>query len=151
MCCDHFELDDESDDEETLELSQDIYSLTFHQFQKSPNSLWHRELMIKAVMTWIMQLALCALVLANIFDPEEGLGNVTTGNVYLNSGRLLCSILLHIQIMPEIRVSIEMMRYAVSNPNSFQRKGNFKFAFTLAAMKLMGAIFTELINMFKMG
>lgn len=79
---------------ETLELNQDIYSLTFHQMQKSTNSIWHRDLMMKSVLTWMMQLSLCGLLFNKI--QAAGLNSVFTGTVYLNSTRLLCSILLHI-------------------------------------------------------
>ena len=105
--------------DDVVELQQDIYSLTFHQFQKSNNSIWHRELMLKSTMTFIMQLSLCFLILNQIMDKDEVDDNkldVFTGDVYLNATRLLCSTLLHISIMPEIRASLDMMGFSVSNP-----------------------------------
>ena len=44
-----------------------------------------------------------------------------------------------------------MMRYSIACQNTFKRPGSYRFAFIIACMKLTGAIFTELINMFKMG
>ena len=44
-----------------------------------------------------------------------------------------------------------MMHYAVSNPDSFERKSNYIYCFSLATLKLFGAFMTEAINMYKMG
>ena len=44
-----------------------------------------------------------------------------------------------------------MMRYAISCKHTFMRPGSYRFAWFLAGTKFAGALFTELINMFKMG
>lgn len=69
------------------------------------------------------------------------------GNHQLNMTRFICSVLLHLQILPEIKISVEMMRYTVmQDPKAF----DVVFPFLISFMKFTGGILTEIINGYKM-
>jgi uncharacterized Tic20 family protein len=52
--------------------------------------------------------------------------------------------------MPEIKNSLEMLRYTVNNPNNFRHNGYY-LSFLILLMRLLGNLFTELLNVWKMG
>lgn len=62
----------------------------------------------------------------------------------------MCSILLHMSIMPEVRTSIDMMWFALSSAEKFKDKRNF-IPYLIAIMKITGGLATEAINLLKMG
>ena len=76
--------------------------------------------MLKCFMTVILQLALCTLIMRassdEVLKPWYGdFGEkFPTGNTTLNAARFLCTFLLHMSIMPEIRTSISMLKYSVN-------------------------------------
>jgi hypothetical protein len=53
-------------------------------------------------------------------------------------------------IMPELRSSIDMMRYTINNPTVFDN-GKITLPFVLSFLKFFAALNTELLNIFKMG
>jgi hypothetical protein len=81
---------------------------------------------------------------------NEGVIEIFTGDLYLNASRLMCSILLHMSIMPESRTSIDMMSFALRSVDKFKEKRNL-IPFMIAIMKITGALATEAINLLKMG
>lgn len=50
-------------------------------------------------------------------------------------------------IMPEIRVSLELMNFAKKFPEAFANRGN-GIAFYVALLKITGGIMTEIVNTF---
>ena len=50
-------------------------------------------------------------------------------------------------IMPEIRVSLELMSFAKKFPEAFSHRGN-GIAFYVALLKITGGIMTEMVNTF---
>jgi hypothetical protein len=58
--------------------------------------------------------------------------------------------LLHLQILPEISLAIQMMRYTVNQDPRKNKDFKIFFPFLISFMKLTGGILTELINGFKM-
>ena len=53
-------------------------------------------------------------------------------------------------IVPEIRIGFGMMRYVVLYPGQFHEAGSL-FALLVCALKVLGAFYAELINIWKMG
>ena len=70
--------------------------------------------------------------------------------MFLNLTRLICALVLHIQMMPEIRSSVDCMRFLVYYPHKFKNK-NLTLAFSFMFMKFTAAFLTEFLNIFKMG
>lgn len=83
-------------------------------------------------------------------SKDDGKIEIFTGDLFLNASRLMCAILLHMQTMPEVRTSIDMMWFALSSPDKFKDRGNF-VAFLIALSKITGGFMTEVINLLKMG
>jgi len=89
---------------------------------------------------------LCALVISE----NEELTDIHLGDATLNAARILCSLILHLIIVPEIRIGLDMMRYTLNNPRNFYGHGAW-FAFFVSVLKIAGGIYAELINIWKMG
>lgn len=129
-----------------LELQTDIYCLTFLKFIQIDDPILHRDLVLKCCLTFLIQILLCVLVLSE----TEGFSDIYMGSTPLNASRILCSFLLHMTIVTEIRASLEMMLYVLNNPKDFHGNGAW-FVFFICGLKLCGAFFAELINIWKMG
>ena len=127
-------------------MKPDIYCLTFLKLLQVNNPKLHRELMLKSCLAFIVQIILCVLV----YGETKGWDDIFTGSSDLNGVRLVCSFLLHITIMPEIKNSLELLRYTVNNPNNFRHNGYY-LSFLILLMRLLGNFFTELLNVWKMG
>ena len=84
------------------------------------NPLLHRELFLKAIITFIMQMILIILILneAFVLSPFGVLG-IYYGDWMINSTRLVCAFLLHMIIVPEIKISLEIMKFTKNNPEKF--------------------------------
>jgi hypothetical protein len=52
--------------------------------------------------------------------------------------------------MPDIKNSLDLLRYTVNNPGNFRHNGYF-LSFLILLMRLLGNFFTELLNVWKMG
>jgi hypothetical protein len=102
--------------------------------------------MLKSVMAFVVQILLCALV----YGETKGWDDIFTGRAQLNGVRLVCSFLLHISIMPEIKNSLDMIRYALNNKSNFKGHGYY-LSFLILLMRLFGNFFTEILNVWKMG
>jgi hypothetical protein len=129
-----------------LQLNPDIYCLTFLKFIQLDNPKMHRNLMLKSVLAFVVQVLLCALVMSE----TKGWSDIFTGRSELNGSRLVCSFLLHISIMPEIRNSLDMIRYTLNNKHAFKGHGYY-LSFLILMMRLTGNFFTELLNIWKLG
>ena len=85
-----------------------------------------------------------------VYGETKGWDDIFTGSTQLNGVRLVCSFLLHITLMPDIKNSLEMLRYTINNPNNFRHNGYY-LSFLILLMRLLGNLFTELLNVWKMG
>lgn len=92
-------------------MTADIYTLTFLEFHQSDNPVFHKELMLKSTLTFFMQITLIFMVR----HEQQGFSGIFLGDVYLNSARIICCILLHLNIIPEILDGINLMRFAKDN------------------------------------
>ena len=126
---------------ETLNLSSDIYSLTFHQFVHSRNPKVHQELVMKSAIAFAVQVLLAML----IFMSSGGLASVFNGDVSINCARLLCAFILHFQVLEEITMALDMMMYVKHNSHTFKAKGAL-LGFIVALMKVLGGLVCEVAN-----
>lgn len=86
----------------TVDLWQDIYCLTVLKLITENNPKLHRELIFKCVVCFGLQVALCIFVI----NDTEGIEGIYTGGAKINGVRLICTYLLHMMIMPELRNSL---------------------------------------------
>ena len=91
------------DPENTIDFGDgDIYTLTFIKMLNSDSSQLHRELALKSIMTFLMQILLVIL----IRSESLGFSGFHLGDVQMNLTRLICGVLLHTSVMPEIRTAL---------------------------------------------
>ena len=151
-----------SSEDEVLELEEDIYCFTYLEFIKEDDPKIHRELMLKCVLAFMMQIILCYCVLGetiNIFEAGEteqdehtlNINCYFTGGAFLNGVRYACSYLLHMSIIKEIKTSLELLKYAINHPDNFNGPHGYHYVYLIMMMKILGGISTEIINMVKMG
>ena len=126
-----------------LELEEDIYCITFLSFIQKRNSLIHRKLMMKSVICFTIQMILIMLLL---FDQDLNLeSGVVQGDLYVNFSRIICALLLHILIVPEIRTAMSMLDYASHMPFEFRGNGSV-YPFILGMLKCTSGMLTEFVN-----
>jgi len=129
-------------DEEFLELEVDIYCITFLKF-RTPDPILHRELLLKSVIAYIMQMMLISLVISE----TDGFSSAHDGTFKLNCSRLICAFLLHMSLVPEMRCAFSLMNYAKHNQDKFYKQSSL-YPFLIGMMKLLGCVTTELVNIF---
>jgi len=91
-----------------VEMEEDIYNLTFLMFLKTNDAKVHSALMLKCILTFFMQVGLTYLVR---YD-SSGFESAHLGDLPLNAARIICGMILHISIVPEIRCSISLLKFA---------------------------------------
>lgn len=123
--------DDESDNEdeyESVEFSEDIYNLTFLKMLNCDTVNLHYELFLKSTMTFVLQFLLVILLL----QETGGTGNIKLADFTTNCSRVICGILLHMKIMPEIRGALKLMSVAKNYPEAF--KGSASVAYYVCVL-----------------
>ena len=126
-------------------LQEDIYSLTFVALIKVNNPILCKELEFKCMLTFLIQMSLCIVISLE----TNGLEDIYTGDLKLNSTRYMCCILLHLQVMPEFKSAFDMIRYAANNQDKFQEQKFFPFL--VSVMKIFSSLFCEFMNIYIMG
>lgn len=120
--------------------------------------------MLKCFFTSVLQIALGLLVVRESsefkFNPEKqkniylNPGTPLTGSITLNATRFVCTLLLHMMVMPEIRSGISMLEFSVYN--KFNTNHLFKsshgefYPICIAIQKIVGGVITEALNMWMM-
>ncbi len=75
----------------------------------------------------------------------DGNIEIFEGDVRINLARVICTFILHIQIIPEIKCGIDLMKFVRCNPSGFYGKET-QFPFLVAFMKLTAGYLTECTN-----
>jgi hypothetical protein len=131
----------ESDNEEKvikLNLQSDIYSYTFYKFVVSENPFLHGELMIKCFLAITIQVMIIYLRFKEAVDEQ---GYIENGSPELNCVKLACAFFMHLQLYPEIEISLGMIRFGVYNQERF-KAGPF-VPMVLSLVKISGAVVAE--------
>ena len=97
--------------------------------------------MLKATLVFMMQMFLIFLVVLE--NPI--IANIFVGDHLVNSARIICGLILHMSIMPEVRCALELMNFAQTYPKAFKENGNV-MPFMLGLCKMFGGLFTEIAN-----
>lgn len=134
---------EEDENMEDLELSEDIYCLTFAALMTSRNTVIHRELVLKAGISFMLQIILTIIV----WHGSATFDKVEVAETYVNSARIIAAFLLHFAIIPEIKTALNMTQYAKMNYHKY-RNWNATFAFMVSLWKLLGGVMCDVINMY---
>ena len=94
--------------------------------------------MIKCILTIIIQMSLIYLRFTEAIASEVPL---VPGTPELNIIRLTSAFFMHIQLYPEIKVSLDMIKYSIFNQEKF--KGGAFCPMILALSKAFGSIMAE--------
>lgn len=66
----------------------------------------------------------------------------------LNMARLVCALLLHVQLIPEVRTAFGMMKYVTTNGSEFKcGVNNLGAPFTIAVVKFFAVFLCEMLNL----
>ena len=103
------------------------------------NHYKHAELMIKCFLAIIIQICIVYLRFKEAIESPAAL---VPGTPALNIIRLTSAFFMHIQLYPEIKVSIDMIKYSIYHQEKF--KGGASLPILLASAKAFGAIMAEL-------
>lgn len=95
-----------------LNLQSDIYSYTFYKFVTSENPFLHGELMIKCFLTITIQVMIIYLRFEEAIMEQ---GEIKNGTPELNCVKLACAFFMHLQLYPEIEISLGMIRFGIYN------------------------------------
>lgn len=131
----------------TLELQDDIYCATYLAFLRESKPCLHQNMMIKVSLVFVLQVCIIVL-LFQYYQKKEGIFNhIDIGEPSINSARLICCFLLHIQLIPEVRCALDMFLYAKIQPQKF--KGDFViYPFAIALAKGLTGIAAEILCIF---
>ena len=103
--------------------------------------------MLKSTIAFIMQISLILLLTQEAMKIDFGFYGIFAGTWRINLMRIFCAFLLHMKVISEIRVALELMKYATKNYANFKSQGII-FPFLTALMKFAGGITTELISIY---
>ena len=95
--------------------------------------------MIKCFLTIIIQIMIMVL---RFREAIQNRGEIVYGTPELNAVRLCCAFFMHLQLYPEIEVSLNMIRYANTHMENF--KGGAFFPLLITLVKACGAIVAEI-------
>jgi len=60
------------------------------------------------------------------------------GSMELNATRIICAMILHLSIMPEVKCALNMFNFVKNNPTAFYISN--LYAFEICFMKLFGGV-----------
>jgi hypothetical protein len=93
-----------------LALESDIYSYAFFKFIHDHNPILLGELMLKCFMTIMVQFALIYFKYTETKKKELA---VYPGTPTLNGVRIICTLIMHLYMYPEIATSIQMLQFSI--------------------------------------
>jgi len=126
-----------------LKLESDIYSFTYLKMHSDENPFVHGELMVKSFLTIVLQLMVMFLRFGEAIGER---GTVVYGDPALIAVRLACAFFMHLQLYPEIEVSLKMIKYAIYHMENF--KGGAFYPIILTLVKMTAAIVAEIGSSF---
>lgn len=66
----------------------------------------------------------------------------------LNMARLICGLLLHVQLIPEVRTAFGMMKFVTTNGKEFKcGVNNLGAPFSIAVVKFFAVFLCEMLNL----
>lgn len=96
---------------------------------------------MKAVFSFSLQFILSIMLIAQYMDgfKKSITAGIVVGTPKLNAVRILCSFLLHISVIEELKQAKVMMSFVKKNPTQFVGQ-RFQYPFMFAVFKSLGGI-----------
>lgn len=101
---------------------------------------------MKCVLTFSFQ----AILIYLVSSTSDGFDGICFGDWKMNYARIIIGYLLHFALVPEIRCSLEMLRFAKNNPGRF-KDSQFRHPVIISYMKLTTTIAVELMCVITIG
>lgn len=138
-----------------VELEADIYSAGFITFLKSNSPKKLDRMALKCFWTFVFQILLVNLLFYNyaIEKTTDGMRfkgffhDIFVGDPSLNLSRIICSFLLHVSVLPEIRSAKDMISFSKKNIGAFSNN-RFEYPMMFGFFKLTGGLFCFFANIF---
>lgn len=136
------EIDDNvSDLVKTLALGGSMYDFAFWTFFNEFNPLMLFEVKMKIFMTFGVHM----LVVIYAFVDKQGSIDITSpfyGKIGIQLVRMVCAILLHLQMFPQTDKAIQMATFLIKNPGRFKSE-TVAFPAVIALVKLLTSLIVE--------
>ena len=131
-----------------LDVGTDVYSYGVIAFL-TPEGAQPKKadrLVMKAVFSFALQLILSLMLITQYTENGKSLlSGIYVGTPKLNAVRILCSFLLHISVIEELKQAKEMMSFVKKNPTQFVGQ-RFQYPFMFAIFKSFGGILCVMAN-----
>ena len=85
------------------------------------------------------------MLVALVLKETGGVSKIILGDFTTNCARLICAVLLHMIIMPEVRGAFKLMNIAKNSPEAF--KGSSSVAYYVCMLQIIAGFATEWCNM----
>ena len=118
-----------------LNLQNDIYSITYYQYHAHESPISNGDLLIKCLLAVVIQ---CLIIFYRFKEVYDNQPEITVGLPYMNSVRLACAFFMHLQLYPELEISLGMIRYGLYNSENFKAKATIPMILSL--FKITGAM-----------
>ena len=125
-----------------------IYCYTFAKFYTDSDPLKLGALVLKSFLAFIIQFSLITLIAYEMWVKfaKDDLYEPSTAS--LNMTRLICALLLHVQLIPEVRTAFGMMKFVTTNAKEFKcGVANLGTPFLIAVVKFLAVLFCEILNL----
>ena len=106
----------------------------------SDNVNLHFQLFLKATLTFVIQVILVILIIR-----ENGFNKIVLGDFTINTARIICGVLLHVIIMPEVRGAFKLMTVAINSKEAF--RGSRSVARYTCLLQIIAGFATEWCNL----
>lgn len=125
-----------------------IYCYTFAKFYTDGDPIKLGELVLKSFLAFMIQFSLIGLIAYEMRLSFGNKINYEASTASLNMARLICALLLHIQLIPEVRTAFGMMRFVITNGNDFKCGiNNLGTPFSIAVVKFFAVFLCEILNL----
>ncbi|TNV72290.1 hypothetical protein FGO68_gene10053 [Halteria grandinella] len=130
-----------------LKLSEDFYAITYVSYMLENQAKYSltkdaiHQNFTNSLYIFGFQTVLSFLVGLQFFSQDF---SFTLGDFPIFITRYVCAILLHLQLLNEIKQSLDMQKYLANHTEQFSSR---LAPYLIALMQLFGALFTEVINL----
>jgi hypothetical protein len=108
-------------------LEPDIYCVGFITFLRSDSPKKLDRIVLKCIWTFVLQMLLLGLLIYGFAVEKTPTGmvykgllkDIVVGDPSVNMSRIVCALLLHITLVPEIMSAKQMLSFAKKNPARF--------------------------------
>lgn len=137
--------------QEIVSLAEDFYAMAYLGYKKDlieelqiSTQLQGRNF-YACLWVYLVELTLIAVIFKTVVFDVEGTFYIVTPNIEVFITRFLAGLLLHMELIEDVRQGLNMIKYLNTHPEEFTES----FApFILAFMQASGGFLAELTNMF---